>query len=154
MEGDAAVTAHQSAVGIQAVDLSGHIVKAFGPQEKAVFCPVWAPYQLEVLGQRRMGLLGGKVEIAAAAFRVEAPSHGNGLQQGGFAAAVFPHQKSDRLVKFQSVQPLYQGQMGHIAIEAVDLRLFADGAQVEVPWFHGFLLCLGRIRLSGAVFPR
>ena len=75
----------------QPVNLTGGVVKALRPEEEPVLGPVGAPVQSEAAVQPRVGVPGGKAEIPLAPLGVEPQGQGHGLQQGGFASAVFPH---------------------------------------------------------------
>ena len=63
-----------------------------------------------------MRIIGGKPEIARAALGVKARSHGNSLQQGGFARAVLPHQTGDGMRKGKLGQVAQGGNVAQIAL--------------------------------------
>jgi hypothetical protein len=54
--------------------------------------------------QLGMRILGLKVEVASASLGVESLGHGDGLQQSGFAAAVFANQEGDLRVELQCAE--------------------------------------------------
>lgn len=77
---------------VQLLDVGGHIVEALRAQIEA------AP-RIAVFRQRNMsvelgmGGVGGEVEIAGSSLGVEAEADCDRLQEGGFPAAVLPHQE-------------------------------------------------------------
>ena len=81
---------------VHPVDFAGQVVKAFRPQKVPVPGSFGAADQGQVSIELRMGVLSGKAEMPAAAFGVETGGQRDGFQQGGFSAAVFAYQKSDR----------------------------------------------------------
>lgn len=73
----------------------GHVIEAFRAKEVPVRVPTRTTSEAEVLVQLGMGSPGCEPEIAGAAFRVEARSHRNGLQQRGFAAPILADEEGD-----------------------------------------------------------
>ena len=70
--------------------------------------------------------------MPAAAFGVETGGQRDGFQQGGFSAAVFAYQKSDRALQLQGVQTLDQRQICHIIFQPLRIVLQPDLADVKV----------------------
>ena len=119
VQGLAAVALVEAVPGLvvgQPVHLAGDVVEALRPQEKAVLGAVGAPVQPQVVVQPGVGVPGGKGEVPGAPLGVESQGQGHGLQQSGLAAAVFPHQKGDRLVQLQQAQPSNGGDALQIGV--------------------------------------
>lgn len=84
-----------------------HVVKALRPEEEAV-PGVGRPPHGEVLMEGGVGGPGGEVKVPGAPLGVEAAGHSHGLQQGGLARAVLPHQKGHAGGKEEGVLPVPQ----------------------------------------------
>lgn len=90
----------------QVFNLARQVVKTFGAQKLIVRRMANPALQPDEFMQMGMGFPRGKIEIPAAAFGVKPQLHGDGFQQGGFARAILTDKKSDRGMKFQSLQML------------------------------------------------
>ena len=102
MKRTAAVGAFQRRNLIQTVDLCGNIVKASCPKEKTIPGAARAALQHQRAVQLRVRSGGRGAEIPRAALGIETPCRRDGLQQRGFARAVFSHQKRDRFFQPQA----------------------------------------------------
>ena len=103
---------------------------------------------------------GGEVEVPGAPLGVEAAGHSHGLQQGGLARAVLPHQKGHAGGKEEGVLPVPQSPHRR---EGRQVAVRRDGlAQVDAvdvaawQWDHLFLRGIsppggGRFRPAGRV---
>ncbi len=77
---------------------------------------------------------GGEVKVPGAPLGVKAAGHGHGLQQGGLARAVFPHQKGHVGGKEEGVLPVPQGPHSR---EGGEVAVRRDGLAQEVLAYLG-----------------
>ena len=118
MKGLAAVAGQGAAAEgrpVQLVQIAGGVVEALRPEKIAVPGRD-GPDEGEVLVQVRLRAGGGELKVPGPALGVEARRHGHGLQQGGFARAVLPHQTGDGMRKGKLGQVAQGGNVAQIAL--------------------------------------
>jgi hypothetical protein len=96
------------------------IVKALGAQEIVVRGMADSPLKADELVQVGMGVAGAEIEILAAAFRIKAQFHRQGLEQRGFSRTIFANKKGHAWMKFQSFEMADGRNANRICIEALD----------------------------------
>ena len=117
------------------VDVRGHVVQAFRPQEKAVLCES-TPGQCQMSVQFGMGRVGGEVEILGAAFGVEPIGDGDRFQQGGFPGSIFAYENGDRMIQLYAVpgKVFHRGKLCQIGI---GVNRFLEPQTADVLRIHG-----------------
>src|SRR5688500_11904231 len=82
-----------SGIGVEMLDLCGHIEVALGPKKEAVAGPSSPAHQADASVKCRLGRPSSETKVAAAPLGVESSGDGDRLDQSRLAASVLADKK-------------------------------------------------------------
>jgi hypothetical protein len=106
--------------GVEAFDFGGDVEVGLGAEKETGAWALLAAGETNVAVELGMRGAGVKVEVARAAFGVEAGGDGEGFEEGGFAAAVFADDESDGAVEWERLERADGREVERVGVEGRD----------------------------------